>query len=45
MRLQYGRILQDRLDGEHGLPRRLLEERAAEVRAGRLVAPAAELTR
>jgi glucose-6-phosphate isomerase len=26
MKLQYGRIIQDRLDGEHGLPRRRLEE-------------------
>lgn len=26
MKLQYGRIFQDRLDGEHGLPRRRLEE-------------------
>ena len=28
MRFQYGRILQDRLDGEHGLPRRRLDELA-----------------
>jgi glucose-6-phosphate isomerase len=28
MRLQYGRIIQDRLDGQHGLPRRRLEELA-----------------
>ena len=28
MRLRYGPILQDRLDGEHGLPRRRLEELA-----------------
>ncbi|HEX5005440.1 MAG TPA: glucose-6-phosphate isomerase [Gemmatimonadales bacterium] len=40
MKLRYGRILQDRLDGEHGLPRRRLDELArrfgavqAEVRA------------
>jgi len=26
MKLQYGRIIQDRLDGEHGLPRRRLDE-------------------
>ena len=42
MRLQYGRIIQDRLDGQHGLPRRRLEELArrfgdvqAEVRSRR----------
>ncbi len=42
MRLEYGRILQDRLDGQHGLPRRRLEELArrfpavqSEVRARR----------
>jgi len=42
MRFQYGRILQDRLDGEHGLPRRRLDELArrfaavqAEVQARR----------
>ncbi len=42
MKLQYGRIIQDRLDGQHGLPRRRLEELArrfgdvqAEVRARR----------
>ena len=42
MRFEYGRILQDRLDGEHGLPRRRLEELArrfgeiqAEVRSRR----------
>ncbi|HMU62313.1 MAG TPA: glucose-6-phosphate isomerase [Gemmatimonadales bacterium] len=28
MKLQYGRIIQDRLDDEHGLPRRRLEELA-----------------
>ncbi len=28
MKFQYGRILQDRLDGEHGLPRRRLDELA-----------------
>lgn len=28
MKLQYGRIIQDRLDGEHGLPRRRLDELA-----------------
>ncbi len=26
MKLQYGRVLQDRLDGDHGIPRRRLEE-------------------
>ena len=26
MKLQYGRVIQDRLDGEHGLPRRRLDE-------------------
>ena len=42
MKLQYGRIIQDRLDGQHGLPRRRLEELArrfgevqAEVRTRR----------
>jgi len=42
MRFQYGRIIQDRLDGEHGLPRRRLDELArrfaavqAEVQARR----------
>ncbi len=36
MQLRYGRILQDRLDGEHGLPRRRLDElvrRFGEVQA------------
>ncbi len=28
MQLQYGRVLQDRLDGEHGVPRRRLDELA-----------------
>ena len=28
MKLQYGRIIQDRLDGQHGLQRRRLEELA-----------------
>lgn len=28
MRFRYGRVLQDRLDGEHGLPRRRLDELA-----------------
>ena len=32
MKLQYGRIIQDRLDGEHGLPRRRLDELAAPLR-------------
>jgi glucose-6-phosphate isomerase len=42
MKLRYGRLFQDRLDGEHGLPRRRLEELArrfaaiqAEVRTRR----------